>query len=264
MLGCRGPTGPRGGLGSPLVYITGDIRSPTPWDSTGYVYLTVYDAPEVPSVKINGINIPRLPVSDRFADRDFPISPGDSVELLVSYTMFDGGPGIARANIRMPAQFQITSHDTSSIIDTFPIGEDLVVTWTSSGGADGYTIHFFIGYSYWDTLGNEKSFRSGGDTLTADTSINLPSHILFPNFSEIDSIHHLGVTFSVSAVAGPLQEGADGNVTGDGLGLFHGRTYGGDLKFQLTSSTCPAARKEGPRVLFESVLEERKKRLGLF
>lgn len=198
--------------------------------------MVVYHAPEIPSVTVNGVQIPWDLDNKWFQERDFDISPGDTAELLVAYTKSDGSPGSAQSVIKVPDHFEITSHDTS-LIDSLPIGGDLGVTWSSSDGADAYSVYFSIRYYYYDTTGSDRYFYYMLDTLFADTSITFASSLLFPNANEIDSLDDGFGNLDVTAVSGPIGPGAEGNITGDGIGFFHGWTYGADLYITVHDST---------------------------
>lgn len=255
LAGCEGPEGPQGpaGTASTLpVYVVGRI-GPYPMyrgekngmDSTTEALVDVYESPGIPSVEINGI---RIPPSDpfyrgydpfRFFDDNFPVSCGDSAELLVSYPKFDGTAGTAHASIMLPGQFEITSPDTS--YDTISVGDSLVFRWTPSNGADVYIADFRLGYSYWDTSGNQEFFQYYVyDMVLTDTSIAFSQGQLFPDLEEIDSLEYGYGSFDLWAMNGPTPEEDQGNVTGDGIGFFNGWTYGGSVNIRIIGSSSPA------------------------
>jgi hypothetical protein len=254
-IGCEGPEGPRGPAGTANtlpVYVVARI-GPYPMyrgekngmDSTTEARVDVYESPGIPSVEINGI---RIPPSDpfyrgcnpfRFYNDNLPVSCGDSVRLLVTYPRSDGTPGTAHASIMLPGQFEITSPDTS--YDTISVGDSLAFRWTPSNGADAYIADFRLGYSYWDTSGNQQFFQYYVyDMVLTDTSITFSQAQLFPDLEEIDSLEYGYGGFDLWAMNGPTPEEDQGNVTGDGIGFFNGWTYGGSVNIRIIGSSSPA------------------------
>ena len=232
LVGCRGPVGPEGPIGTLPVYITGYVDSPFGGDTTSDVRVEVSNVSGLPAVYVNDIKIP-LDIyrgTYRFRDYDFPISAGDSARLRVEHAKYDGGLGISQADVKLPGHFMITSHDTSGI-DTIPFGNQLVITWNSSEGADLYRagVRFFCRYR--DTTDVNQEFYLNLDTLFADTSIIFASSEIFPDTTVVDSLIYYSGDFMISSLSGPWQEGEPGNVTGDGIGSFHGWTDGAILRF---------------------------------
>lgn len=262
-MSCKGPTGPQGPEGSSLIYIIGSVAAPTPLHSTAHAYVRVSNTPVIPTVTINGTSLPlasRPPYVPghygeiiEFKNNNFPISTGDSAKLLVTYTRPNGNPGRAEANIILPG-LEITSHDTSSDI-TIPFGESLTITWISHG-ADAYRSVFYLCYAYYDTLGHYCSFEYRVDTLFTDTSITFFADELFPNLGIIDSIGYSSGHFNISAIAGPWHEGAEGNVTGDGIGFFYGCTWGGHLSVTVSGSEYLEWERKNPTTDCRDLMEE--------
>ena len=139
----------------------------------------------------------------------------------------DGNPASATAQIVMPGQFEIVSHDTS-YTHSIDVGSDLTVIWSSSNNANAYLCHFHLSYHYIDTLGFENNFWFYQDTLVADTSLFYSYLRLFPDIVEIDSIlaYSYG-SFSVESISGPCLVNDVANVQGDAIGFFNGRVLGG-------------------------------------
>lgn len=267
-LGCKGPVGPAGPDGSPgpsFIYVSAGVEGPTAWDTTSNVMVYVYNSPVNPGVEVNGIAIPFQGFqygSYTFEDWNFPISPGDTAGLVVTYTKVGGGPGTAQGSAVLPGQFAIASHDTSILVN-IAHGTGLTVMWTSSGGADAYMVDLYLDYDYIDTLGFSKSFYCDIDTFVTNTFIVFGPSELFPNEGEINFITSSWGYFDVSAITGPYQEGMDGNVTGDGVGLFYGYQYGGGLNIGASSPSNLATKKEEPRNRLQELIEERARKLNL-
>lgn len=267
LIGCegkKGPAGPQGPPGPSLIYIVGGVSTLTPWSVwSANAHISVFNSPAVPRVMINDIRISNRGELD-FYNYSFPIFAGDSAKLVVTYRKPDGDSGTAQANIRLPGQFEITSHDTSSV-DAIPVGASLSVTWSPSNGADAYSVYFHFDYYYEDTIGSSlKYFHFDCDTLLTDTSITFAPSVLFPNSGEIDTILSGYGQFSVSAIEGPWQEGADGNVLGDGRGFFYGWTFGGSFEFWEGGSTYLGGKGEEPTNRFREFLEKRREALNLY
>lgn len=233
-IGCRGPEGAVGPAGSSPISVTGYVEWPYRHDTTGYVRVEVSNVPGIPTVYVNNIEIP-FDMSEIFFYRDFPISPGDSARLRIEHTKQDGGPGVSEANVQLPALFTITSHDTSGA-DTIPYGEDLTIIWTSSAGADAYRASSSFHCRYEDTAGVQQDHDYVFTRISADTSITFLSSDIFPDSAEVGTVLYYSAHFSLSSLDGPWQEGEVGNITGDGIGTFHGRTVAGSLYLIATGN----------------------------
>lgn len=261
--GCEGPEGPQGPPGLSPIYIAGRVDASGPGASRSLVWLEVYHTPGVPTVEVNNIPIPFYRGSlYKFYHDDFPIAAGDSAELLVTYRTLDGNPGTAQAIAILPGPFQITCPDTSYV--TMAVGDSLVVSWTSSDGADIYLIHFFFGYRWADTSGASQYFRYAKDTLCGDTSITFSQAALFPNLGDIDSVLYGDGGLWLLAIHGPTQPGEQGNVTGDGIGFFNGQTPGGDIDIYVSGSSPLVGTVQEPRNPMQKFMEERAKSLGFY
>lgn len=261
--GQQGPEGPEGPAGTSYIYIDGYVCSPTQWDTTCDADVFVGNNPSFPVVEINDVNLSSGAGDPNwFNHSDFPISTGDSAELVVTYTKTDGNPGTARANIILPGPFEITSHDT--LYDTISVGDSLAVCWTSSDGADAYSVYFDMYYEYIDTSGDYRYFGFHYDTLFTDTCIVFSQAELFPNAGEIDSIWYGYGNFHARAINGPVQEGDQGNVTGDGIGFFYGRTYGDELRIRFRDSGPFVSELQEPPNLIRKFVEEKARALNLY
>jgi len=232
LVGCRGPVGPEGPVGTLPVYITGYVESPFGGDTMGDVRVEVSNVSGIPVVYVNDIKIPLdiYPGTYRFLDYDFPISAGDSAKLRVEHAKYDGGLGVSQADVKLPGHFMITSHDTSGI-DTIPFGNQLVITWNSSEGVDFYHARVRLSCRYRDTTDVEQLFYLNLETLFVDTSIIFGSSEIFPDTAVVDSLVYYYGDFRISSLSGPWQEGEPGNVTGDGIGSLQGWTDGAILRF---------------------------------
>lgn len=264
-IGCKGPVGPQGQEGPSLIYVLGGTDSPRGYDITYDVRVRVFNIPTVPTVKVNDKVLPHnWPEAYlEFVDEDFPICAGDSAELLVTYTKLNGGSGTALANVVVPGQFEITSHEPYSIV-VIPAGTGMSLTWSPSDNADVYQSSFMLYYGYSDTHGNEKEFRYSLDTLITETSVTFPASELFPNIDEIDRIRWSGGSFWVWAMAGPWQEGTEGNVMGDGIGFFCASSYGGYIEIHVSGSKCLTIRNEGFENCLQRFLMDKVSRTDLF
>ena len=235
LVGCRGPegpVGPEGPAGTLPVFITGYVESPFQGDTTSDVRVEVSNVSGIPVVYVNDVNIPlnMRRGTYGFFDYDFPISAGDSARLRVEHAKYDGGLGISQADVKLPGHFMITSHDTSGY-DTIPFGNQLTITWNSSEGADLYHALVRLSCRYRDTTDVEQLFYLDFDTLFMDTSIIFASSEIFPDTTVVDSLIYYHGDFVISSLSGPWQEGEPGNITGDGIGYFHGWTSGAILHF---------------------------------
>lgn len=226
--GCEGPEGPMGPSGAPFVYVEGEIYG-YPQDSTSRALVQVLNNPGIPSVEINGIRIPPFPTDlpPHVFRGELPILPGDSAHLRVSYPKTDGSLGVAGATVILPGPFEIVRPDTSYDTISISLGDSLTVRWNSARGADIYTVWLYFEYHYIDTSGMDGSFTYSTTIQSDDTSITFAHTELFPDLEHIDSIRSEFGHIEVSAVSGPVREMQPGNVTGDGIGFFNGRTYAG-------------------------------------
>lgn len=245
IIACEGPQGPSGSEGTPRVYVTGELQSNVwfPLIPTGFTTCSdpivasvqVTDAPSIPSVTINGVACDLVNIEGDnfiFYNYDLPVTLGDSAHLSVNYTKSDGGDGLAESDIIMPGPFAITAPDTSSTVE-IPLGSDLTVNWTPSQSADVYVFDFYLYCSYYDTLGEWSFHNYNLDSLLIDTTITIQAGDLFPNEVEIDSLIGGSASLYLYAQHGPWQEGALGNITGDGIGFFYGLTFGNYLSVDV-------------------------------
>ncbi len=228
--GCTGPEGPAGPAGGSPVYVTGTLSWPGRVDSTGVVRVEVIGVSGIAAVYVNDIEIPFFAYSTYYLE-DFPISPGDSARLWVEHTKQDGGSGVSQANVRLPTDLVITSHDTSGT-DTIPYGVDLTVTWTSSAGADAYSVNVSCNCAYRDTANVDQTFHYHLRDVFADTSITFPSTDIFPDTAQMDTMYGWSGNLYFESFDGPWQPGETGNVTGDGIGTFHAQLEGPRLHLE--------------------------------
>lgn len=243
--GAAGPQGPEGPPGETQVFISGSIGQF--WEQETYAVVCIAFTPTIPVVTINDIQLGYYPLSNPllFHIDAFPISPGDSAKLLVTYEKTDGGTGIAESHTKLPNEFGITFPDTS---DTYflDVGEPLSVSWSTSEGSDGYRFYTYIYYQYSDTLGNLTYSNIFKDTILTSNNIVIPASFIFPNESEIDSFVWGGGHIEVASFHGPYQEGDPVNVTGDATGYFYGCAYGGDIDIEIIGANPLVMKKEDP------------------
>ncbi len=265
-MSCTGPEGPQGPAGPPrpsLIWTIGAVGRSRAWEPGSDASVTVWNAPEIPDVDVNDRRVPFYLRREWlwFRDEDFPIAAGDSAVLTIAYTKIDGVAGTAEAHISIPGQFEITSHDTSTLVE-IPVGTGLTVNWSSSSGADVYSAYLYFYYDYLDTLGNWKNYTCTVDTLLTATSVTFAPSGLFPNAGEIDTVEWSGGYFHVSAAQGPWEEGAEGNVTGDGMGFFYGWTFGGMLGLGVSSSDLLSNGQDEGRNHIQEFLERKASQLS--
>ena len=266
--GCEGPEGPRGPAGASgtlPVYVLGSVISPQERDSTTDADVEIYHSPGIPHVDINGV---RLTPNDpfyrgcdpfRFLKLDLPISFGDSARLHVVFPEPDGTFRIAQANIRLPGRFEIIAPDSS--YDTLSIRDSLVICWSPSEGVSYYWIEFFMQYEYTDTSGSWHYFEYSVDSAVTDTCLLFPKNTFLPTIGEIDSVDYGYGNLSLWAINGPTPEDDQGNVTGDGMGFFYGRTWGGNVLFSVQDSSPLPGEMTEPQDFVKRLAEERAKRL---
>jgi len=221
---CQGPEGPQGEPGNSVANIAGYLRcnSIEPW---GEAQVTVLNLNTIPSVAINDQLLPHGLYSWAFYDFNFPIEVGDSAHLEVSYIDEDGNARLAGSTVVIPGIFSIidTDPDTNvyGVIALQP-EDDFSVWWSNSAYADAYSIDLYLYCDYNDSLGNDSYYNFYFDTLITDTNITFPSEQLFPPDLEVTYINYLWGQLNILALNGAWQTGAEGNITGDGVGFFYG------------------------------------------
>ena len=247
VIGCEGEQGPQGPAGTSPIYIVGAVGTPgLPW-SVDAVYVMVSISDQIPSVQINNIQIPYKPyqLPPVFSLPQFPINVGEEARLVVTYTKLDGSQGIAQATTVMPGSFAITSPAPDSFL--IAIGDSLTVQWNASSGADAYFVSFSFNYHYHDFSGDNHSFWYYNDTLVASTEITYPSINLFPDLPNIDTVEFSEGSVSIWAVSGPAFPVDWDNVTGDGIGVFNGWSFGADCMFWVSGPIPMLRQNESPK-----------------
>ncbi|HEX7344809.1 MAG TPA: hypothetical protein VF398_11120 [bacterium] len=235
LIGCEGDEGPAGPPGSSTVYITGKVASepfmwpygPPPYPT--YAVLQISDLPSIPELKVNEIVCPvNTIIGDQisFLSENLPDQPGDSVHLSVNYMDSDSNSHQAWADVMLPEVFSLILPDTSWEIQ-IPWEEDLELHWEASSGADAYELYFHLSYDYWDTTGEYIYDYYSLDTTIADTHLTIPLAQIMPDTDTVDSTDGGWGELEIVAQNGPWQEGAPGNIQGDGEGFFYGRTQEG-------------------------------------
>lgn len=233
--GCEGPAGPEGHSGQMKYSVFGEVKfisDTLPTNSQVYVsYIS-----SIPMVKLNQDTIKFMYFSGQgssYWDTLRTITEGDEVQLTVN-----GNQGVASAIVRIPKQFRIQSPDPDSIF-ILPPHSNFTSSWTASGFSDYYTAHFHLYYSY-TTIGGEatKNFYIDVDTMISTTTITIPAARLFPaDFDSLIGWYNHGY-FEIEAINGPrIEVGEQGNVTGNGMGFFFGKSNGGNLELMVGNST---------------------------
>jgi hypothetical protein len=235
ILGCEDSEGPEGHSGQMKYSVFGEVEfisDALPTNASIYVS----NISSIPTVKLNQDSITFMYLgvqSSSYWDTLRTITEGDEVQLTII-----GNQGEAGATVRIPRQFRIQSPDPDSIFILLP-HSNFSASWTSSGFSNYYYAYFYLNYSYVPTGGGYKYFSFDIDTILSTTSISIPAAKLFPpDFDSLTSNWSNGGAFNVEAVNGPKPEvGAEGNVTGDGIGFFFGRSDGGYIEIRARNST---------------------------
>jgi hypothetical protein len=230
--GCEGPAGPAGPAGQLRYSVFGQVEF---WSDTlpTNANVIVQNISLIPTVKLNQsyLRFRSLYGSGSYYwDSMRNITKGDEVQLTVS-----GDQRLAAAVVRIPLQFRIQSPNPDSIF-ILPPHSNFAASWTASGFSDYYYAYFYLSYSYIPIGGgSSKYFYIEADTILSTTDITIPAARLFP--ADYDSLRWGYGYFSIKAYNGPkLEVGARGNVTGDGIGFFFGKSYGGHIEIRLLNS----------------------------
>lgn len=223
LLGCEGDVGPQGPPGGYLLpTISGSITINDPDDSVAYATASVNNSQVIPGVQINGYTLDLyLTMSGNLSyfSSPFPLRPGNTATLQVSWLLPDSTPALAQAQVIVPGAFQILQPDTS--LHEIPVGQGLQASWSPSAGASYYDVSFYYNYLYTvPGLSSSQQHIAALDTLMAGTSLNIPAELIYPSTIEIDSAFSVSGHLSISAVADPWQAGQSGNISGDGVGTF--------------------------------------------
>jgi hypothetical protein len=249
--GCEGPAGPAGSAGQPKFSVFGEVEFTADTLPT-YASLFVSNISSIPTVKLNQDFIEfRNFYSGRsyYWDTLRTITEGDEVQLTIS------NQSEASATVRIPQQFRIQSPDPDSTFILLPHSH-FTSSWTASGFSDYYYAYFYLNYSYLPSGGGtSKYFYFEMDTILSATSITIPASKLFP--ADIDSIIGSYGYFNIGAVNGPrLEVGEQGNITGDGIGFFFGKSYGGDINISLGITPTTDS---GPKLKYDLKREQSEK-----
>lgn len=185
------------------------------------VYIT--GIPDIPTVKINDINLTFIGFYNgelAFGSDTFPISPGDSVDLRITFTDSNGNPARMKTNLILPDTVEIIQ-----IQDTLSINDSLLIIWRPAYGAREYNITLNISLVYHDTSGALHFFYESKSFWLEDSLITLLPDTLFPIRGEVSEILPGSyMRFSLFAYSGSYKEGDQANVKGDGFGFFYTRT----------------------------------------
>lgn len=234
ILGCEGPAGPEGHSGQMKYSVLSEVVFTSDTLPTN-AYIIVSNISSIPSVKINQNDIKFRDLYSEgsyYWDTLHNITAGDDVQLNIS-----GNQGEADATVRIPEQFSIQSPDPDSIFLLPPHG-DFIASWPVSNFADYYHAYFYLNYTY-IPIGEETSeyFHIEIDTIFSTTSFTIPATRLFPpDFDSLSSSWSYG-DFRIEAINGPRPEvGAQGNITGDGIGFLFGRSNGGNIEIKVQNS----------------------------
>jgi hypothetical protein len=233
--GCEGPAGPVGPAAQNKYSVFGQVEFTADTLPTN-AQVIVSNISSIPTVKLNQSDLRFRSVyssGSNYWDTLRTITQGDEVQLTIS-----GNQGEAGATVRIPRQFRIQSPDPDSIFILLP-HSNFSASWTTSGFSDYYYAYFYLYYSYVPTGGGYKYFSFDIDTILSTTSILIPADKLFPpDFDSLTSNWYNEGALNIEAVNGPRPEvGAQGNVTGGGIGFFFGKSDGGYLDIRVQNST---------------------------
>jgi len=157
------------------------------------------------------------------------VNLGSECKLEVDY-----GDGRGEATDTLPTEFLITSPTGG---DTLHKGEDLIVNWQTSTGADWYWLYIDISYDYIDTSGGFNYFNFDLDTMVTGTAYTLTSSRIFPG--DVDTIFWNSNYVDMEAISGPqLLPGAEGNIKGDAVGFFWCRYDAQRVWFNIGPLAC--------------------------
>jgi hypothetical protein len=230
--GCEGPSGPAGPAGQIKFSVFGQVEFSSDTLPT-YANVIVQNISSIPTVKLNQSDLRFRYLygsGSYYWDTLRTITEGDEVQLNVK-----NDQGKAVATVRIPQQFRIQSPDPDSIF-ILPPHSNFAASWTASGFSDYYYAYFYLSYSYFPIGGgSSKYFYIEADTILSTTSITIPATRLFP--ADYDSLRWSYGYFSITAYNGPqIEVGARGNVTGDGIGFFFGKSDGGYVEISMQNS----------------------------
>ena len=232
--GCEGPAGPAGSPGQPKFSVFGVVEFTADTLPTN-AQVIVSNISSIPTVKLNQSFIKFRSLysgGSNYWDTLRTITKGDEVQLTVS-----SDQGVAGALVRIPQQFRIQSPNPDSIFILLP-HSNFTASWNASGFSDYYYAYFYLFYSYAPTGGGtSKQFSIEIDTILSTTSITFSAAKLFPaDFDSLMASWYYGY-FSIQAFNGPrLEVGERGNITGDGMGFFFGKSDGGYINIRLRNS----------------------------
>ena len=228
LTGCEGQEGPAGPEGSSLLHVLGSVARVD--ENFGYVEIEMYNFLDIPEVTINDIPIQYNIQQHLFHYCDFPICFGDSTKLAIDYTKVDGTPGTVRAEAMVPGKVEITSHEEDSTA-YISWGDNITVTWEHPPGAEIFSARFNLNLQYEDTLKETKWIEFDLDSLMTETTLAIPLSDFFPDESDVDTLLCGYGHFYIYAINGPKQANDEGNVHGDGEGLFSLYTDG--IRFEV-------------------------------
>jgi len=253
--GCEGPAGPTGSAGQPKFSVFGEVEFTADTLPTN-ARVIVSNLSSIPTVKLNQSFIKFRSLYSEgsyYWDTLRTITKGDEVQLTVS-----GDQGVAGAVVRIPQQFRIQSPNPDSIF-ILPPHSNFTASWTASGFSDYYNAYFNLWYSYIPIGGgSSKYFEIEVDTILSTTSITIPAARLFPaDFDSLEIWSNGYGYFQIEAFNGPrIEVGARGNVTGDGMGFFFGKSDGGYINIRLRNS---ATTDSGTKLKYDLKREQSEK-----
>ncbi|MBD3179139.1 MAG: hypothetical protein GF417_05820 [Candidatus Latescibacteria bacterium] len=187
--------------------------------------VNVTNAPGVPSAFINGEELPYNMEGMIYASgfsfwNGVFLDMGDDATLRVDYQK-GGDSKTAGATVAVPDTFDLISPAGTAIITQ---AGSFDVEWESAPGAEKYWLMIDYDGEYVDDDGYVISFYRYMSRYVTGTSFTLNGSEIYPDRDDIDYYNSFGGSIYIYAVSGPIEEGDDFNITGDGTGRFTGIT----------------------------------------
>ena len=208
----------------PIIGVYGNIYPDHP-DSSGITgKFTITNCPGVPSLAINDVSYDAY-FNDNvftFHPNDINGFPGEQLSINLAYAAENKEHSEVSIDIVYPEEFEVESIYNS--IDTIRSGQDYIVDWSNSVGADYYSVKINFHYAYYDTTNTYRAKIINIDTLVTESEIVLPNTTLFPDTDNIVTIIDSDGTLNLYAISGPMLPGDVGNVRGDGFGIVNARS----------------------------------------
>jgi len=225
--GPEGPAGPQGPAGPTELNVVGVYSvfdGTVKAFNTGYFVLSVYNAPSIPKVTLDEMNL--TPDGEwmfgggRLAYYSYhEMERTDSSSLNMTWVKMDGTTGSASSDISLPDEF----YPIDNNIDVL-VGDDAEAEWDMSIGANAYWVYYYFYFDFYDSLGVRDTLYLEADTVLADTVLTISGTAIFPDPANVSGIAGFDGDIYVRAVSGPWLPGEADNISGDAFGVFVGAT----------------------------------------